>query len=152
MDLENAPPAGPPTVRTCSQSKCKNPVAAGAPKTCQRCRENGKKYTDNLRAKRKAQAAAEDSRKRARTTPSADTEDQSENEEEEEENQNSTKSFRVFADAQEMFSAIRQAFRNGNEIIFHGTYLALEDPLITNKEWVELTARELWNVGGYRFR
>ncbi|KAL0564139.1 hypothetical protein V5O48_017915 [Marasmius crinis-equi] len=49
-----------------------------------------------------------------------------------------------------MFLALR-AQAEGGDIDFHGEYTLPVDPLVTDKERVQLVMREAWRVTGYRF-
>ena len=45
-----------------------------------------------------------------------------------------------------------QTFKTKSNVFFYGSYKKSEDPLISDKEQVEMTAYEIWKVSGYRFR
>ncbi|KAJ7732044.1 hypothetical protein DFH07DRAFT_871091 [Mycena maculata] len=51
-----------------------------------------------------------------------------------------------------MFCVLRDAFGNSSDVNFHGSYAIADDPLVSEKERVQLTIREIWKVSGYRFR
>ncbi|KAJ7436299.1 hypothetical protein B0H11DRAFT_1754960 [Mycena galericulata] len=51
-----------------------------------------------------------------------------------------------------MFCALRDAFDKESDVNFHGSYTISNDPLVSDKERVQLTIREIWKVSGYRFR
>ena len=50
-----------------------------------------------------------------------------------------------------MFEAIRACFKGGQNIEFLGHYRQPEDPLVNDRERVEMTVHEIWKVTGYRF-
>ncbi|KAJ7170411.1 hypothetical protein C8R43DRAFT_875882, partial [Mycena crocata] len=54
-----------------------------------------------------------------------------------------------FNDAQELFSALRHAFKTQEHIEFRSTYQTPADPLIANKERVQMTILEIWKM--YKF-
>ncbi|KAJ6596512.1 hypothetical protein B0H10DRAFT_2232513 [Mycena sp. CBHHK59/15] len=150
--MENTPV--PPLI--CSQSKCDTVLEPGGPKTCDRCR---KQNTQNRRdaRKRKRDKQADEAEKRARTdsTPGYNEHDAGEEEdgvESGEEGDPNNNTFTQFKDAQELFSALRNAFNKEKHVNFRGTYQIPEDALITDKERVQMTVHEIWKVTGYRFR
>ncbi|KAJ6546393.1 hypothetical protein DFH09DRAFT_927184, partial [Mycena vulgaris] len=59
--------------------------------------------------------------------------------------------FTEFKDLQAFFSALRHAFKTEKHVEFRGTYQTPEDPLVSDKERVEMTIYEIWKVTGYRF-
>ncbi|KAJ7796482.1 hypothetical protein B0H14DRAFT_2619910 [Mycena olivaceomarginata] len=58
----------------------------------------------------------------------------------------------MFANQQALFSALRKMFKTTKHIEFHSSYNIPEDPLVTDKEHVQMTNLEIWKVTGYRFR
>ncbi|KAJ7217434.1 hypothetical protein C8J57DRAFT_1598609, partial [Mycena rebaudengoi] len=58
----------------------------------------------------------------------------------------------LYTDSQELFTALRQAFHTTKDVEFHGTYHLAQDPLVSNKQRVQMTTYEIWKVTGYRFR
>ncbi|KAJ7479127.1 hypothetical protein FB451DRAFT_1450936 [Mycena latifolia] len=43
-------------------------------------------------------------------------------------------------------------FSKGPDVVFHGSYIIDHDPLVSDKERVQMTTNEIWKVSGYRFR
>jgi len=50
-----------------------------------------------------------------------------------------------------MFDALRQQFKQEQSITFCGAFILANDPLVTDKERVQMMASEVWKVIGYRF-
>ncbi|KAF8136836.1 hypothetical protein K438DRAFT_2121544 [Mycena galopus ATCC 62051] len=48
--------------------------------------------------------------------------------------------------------SLRDTFKASKHVNFYGTYQTPTDPLITEKEHVQMTVLEIWKVTGYRFR
>jgi hypothetical protein len=46
---------------------------------------------------------------------------------------------------------LRADFKAGKVVDFHGTYPVLVDPLVSPRARVEMVAREIWNLSGFRF-
>ena len=57
----------------------------------------------------------------------------------------------AYKDSAELFSNLRHAFKR-KDVCFNASYTLPVDPLITDKERVQMTAHEIWKVSGYRFR
>ncbi|KAJ7501402.1 hypothetical protein B0H11DRAFT_2373646 [Mycena galericulata] len=57
-----------------------------------------------------------------------------------------------YSDSHRMFCALRDAFDKDSDVNFPGSYTISDDPLVSDKERVQLTIREVWKVSGYRFR
>ncbi|KAJ6449111.1 hypothetical protein C8R45DRAFT_849909, partial [Mycena sanguinolenta] len=49
-----------------------------------------------------------------------------------------------FKDVQALFTGLRNMFKTGKHVDFRGTYQTQEDPLITDKERVQMTIYEIW--------
>ncbi|KAJ6617365.1 hypothetical protein B0H10DRAFT_1760364, partial [Mycena sp. CBHHK59/15] len=47
--------------------------------------------------------------------------------------------------------ALRDEFKGGKAVDFHGTYTIRADPVVSPKERVQMVAAEIWKLGGYRF-
>ncbi|KAJ7661459.1 hypothetical protein DFH06DRAFT_1268903 [Mycena polygramma] len=123
-------PPDAPTI--CSQSKCSNPPTPGL-KTCESCRTNNTRAKREARAKRKLTAENEESRKRARPDAS------------------NTRNG-VPEEAMDSDNEAGENLMTNKHVDFRGTYQTPEDPLITDKEHVQMTVHEIWKVTGYRFR
>ncbi|KAJ7078963.1 hypothetical protein C8R44DRAFT_654310 [Mycena epipterygia] len=142
---------------TCSQSKCKRLVPSGPYKTCDPCRT---KNTEARKVKRARDKEAEEARKRARTDDPAENrggasrneEDGPDGPESSDTEGDSPNTFTQFKDGQSLFLSLREAFKHNKHVDFRGTYQTPEDPLITDKERVQMTVYEIWTVTGYRFR
>ena len=50
-----------------------------------------------------------------------------------------------------MFDSLREHFKLGENVDFRGTYVIAKDPLVTDKERVQMMVEEIWKVTGYRF-
>ncbi|KAJ7475292.1 hypothetical protein B0H11DRAFT_2235701 [Mycena galericulata] len=161
--MEEAP------ARQCSKSKCKAilpPVEIDKANTCLKCREKDKLYRRNKRAREKE---VEENNKRRRsedTQPVGDPDredvnmpappdvverEASDSDKDDEGVISSTKPTE-YSDSHQMFCALRDAFDNNSDVNFHGSYTISDDPLVSDKERVQLTIREVWKVSGYRFR
>ncbi|KAJ7143889.1 hypothetical protein C8R44DRAFT_141341 [Mycena epipterygia] len=57
----------------------------------------------------------------------------------------------AFSDVESFFDALRKEFKSGKAVEFHGVYTAPVDPLVSSKERVQMVAREIWKISGYRF-
>ncbi|KAJ6580083.1 hypothetical protein DFH09DRAFT_1246058 [Mycena vulgaris] len=138
----------------CSQSKCGAPVIQDGLKlfsTCKRCREKNTAATRARRAKRKLEEETDVAKKRARTDTTEDG-GASPGQEEESDREDGDKgkylifpeAFTEFKDLQAFFSALRHAFKTEKHVEFRGTYQTPEDPLVSDKEHVEMTIYEIW--------
>ena len=56
-----------------------------------------------------------------------------------------------YRDSQSLFEAIRAGFKKDKHVEFYGTYNMPADPLVTDKERVDMIVHEIWKVTGYRF-
>jgi hypothetical protein len=50
-----------------------------------------------------------------------------------------------------MFGSLRTDFRTSNNVEFRGTYTIPNDPLVSDRERINMVAKEIWKVTGYRF-
>jgi len=57
----------------------------------------------------------------------------------------------VQSDISPVFKALCHQFRTRKDVIFDGSFTVAEDPLVTDKEHVQMVIREIWNVTGFRF-
>jgi hypothetical protein len=57
----------------------------------------------------------------------------------------------LYSDSQAMFDTLRHQFKHEPSITFCGAYVLASDPLVTDKERVQMMAGEVWKVIGYRF-
>ncbi|KAJ6528291.1 hypothetical protein DFH09DRAFT_866470, partial [Mycena vulgaris] len=57
-----------------------------------------------------------------------------------------------YISSQELFAALRDSFKSKKHVTFHGSYTIANDPMVTDKQRVQMTAYEIWKVTGYRFR
>ncbi|KAF8240168.1 hypothetical protein L208DRAFT_1234445, partial [Tricholoma matsutake] len=55
-----------------------------------------------------------------------------------------------YKDSEELFSNLRHAFKK-KDVSFNASYALPADPLIMDKEHVQMTAYEIWKVSGYCF-
>ncbi|KAK6996318.1 hypothetical protein R3P38DRAFT_2366779, partial [Favolaschia claudopus] len=134
----------------CSQSKCGALPTPGY-STCQKCRDSSNKRTRAKRARAKEAAEAGQAQKRARIEEAPnDSEDGSDAEGAN--SGDSNNAFPNFDNQQELFLALRNKFKSSNQVRFRGSFEASEDPLITDKERVQMFILEVWKVTGYRFR
>jgi hypothetical protein len=58
----------------------------------------------------------------------------------------------LFDDGQSLFNSLRHAFKHHKSVFFNGSYQIPQDPLVTDKERVQMVAYEVWKVSGYWFR
>ncbi|KAF8963149.1 hypothetical protein BDZ97DRAFT_1662073 [Flammula alnicola] len=56
----------------------------------------------------------------------------------------------LYRDRDELLVALRDRFRQGPNVDFHGMYEIL-DPGITHKQRIQTVAHEIWKITGYRF-
>jgi hypothetical protein len=57
-----------------------------------------------------------------------------------------------FKNSQKHFSALRRKCRGTSVVEFDGTFSMAEDPLVTDKERVQMLTHEVWKVTGWHFR
>ncbi|KAJ7475021.1 hypothetical protein FB451DRAFT_1247281 [Mycena latifolia] len=57
-----------------------------------------------------------------------------------------------FESQQALFSSLRETFRMKKDVEFNGTYQVQHDPLVSDKERVQMVVYEVWKVSGYRFK
>ena len=57
----------------------------------------------------------------------------------------------VYNDSQSMFEAIRACFKGSQNVEFLRCYRQPKDPLISDRERVEMAVHGIWKVTGYRF-
>ncbi|KAJ7235267.1 hypothetical protein C8J57DRAFT_1248613 [Mycena rebaudengoi] len=148
--------ASVPPPKKCSQSKCKTMLPYGyGTKSCQSCRDK-----DKARKKRKHDNENEnnvesEALKRARVelenidtsletlpVPNSGPDVQMDDGEDEEDHNGHEAT--LYADSQELFTALRQAFHATKDVEFHGTYHLAQDPLVSNKQRVQMTTYEIW--------
>ena len=58
-----------------------------------------------------------------------------------------TKSYR---DRDDLLKALREQFKQGPHVGFHGTYETLE-AAVTHKQAIQTIAHDIWKTTGYRF-
>ncbi|KAJ7797262.1 hypothetical protein B0H14DRAFT_2389912, partial [Mycena olivaceomarginata] len=57
----------------------------------------------------------------------------------------------TFSDAESFCEALRAEFTAGKAVDFRGSYPVLMDPLVSPRARVEMVAREIWQLSGFRF-
>ncbi|KAJ7222956.1 hypothetical protein C8J57DRAFT_1253571 [Mycena rebaudengoi] len=57
-----------------------------------------------------------------------------------------------YSDSEELFAALRQSFKQNTSVNFYRCYTTAEDPLVTDKQCIQMTAYAIWKATGYRFR
>ena len=57
----------------------------------------------------------------------------------------------IFQDSEAMMKSLKTVFKTTEHIFFHGNYTIPADPLVTEKERVQMTAHDLWEATGYCF-
>jgi len=57
----------------------------------------------------------------------------------------------MYANSQDLFRAIRKAFKDDTHVNFSGAYKLSDDPLVSDNERVRMTIHDIWKVTGYRF-
>ncbi|KAI0294051.1 hypothetical protein B0F90DRAFT_1758989 [Multifurca ochricompacta] len=50
-----------------------------------------------------------------------------------------------------MFGSLRTQFRTYHDLKFRGTFTVPNDSLVSDREWIDMIAKEIWKVTGYRF-
>ena len=58
----------------------------------------------------------------------------------------------MFKDSKELMMSPCQTFKIKTNVVFYGCYEKLEDPLISNKEQVQIKAYKIGKVSGYQFQ
>ncbi|OBZ78537.1 hypothetical protein A0H81_00404 [Grifola frondosa] len=128
----------PNTPRICSTGHCKNVVADSKYKRCEKCRERDRVYQENKRAKEKALKTAGDGSERLGPG-----------------NENSKTNgedgpLEIYEDAHGLMEALRSHFKHPR-VSFRGAYQIPIDSMVDCRERAQMTAREVWQVTGYRF-
>ncbi|KAJ7221804.1 hypothetical protein C8J57DRAFT_1253883 [Mycena rebaudengoi] len=153
---------GVPPPLECSTKKCKTMIPYGTGfKTCETCRASARLRGQKKRNKDKEE---EDARAAKRTRlevqslgPRSDDpallqgniDDEGPEDEGEDENDDEPM---WYSDSHELFAALRQSFKQNTSVNFHGCYTTAEDPLVTDKQCIQMTAYAIWKATGYRFR
>ena len=57
-----------------------------------------------------------------------------------------------FENSQKLFSVLRKKCWGTSVVEFDGTFTMAEDPLVTDKERVQMLTHKVWKVTGWRFR
>ena len=47
---------------------------------------------------------------------------------------------------------LKKVFKTSERVFFYGSYDTPANPLVSDKEYVQLTAHDIWKASGYRFR
>ncbi|KAJ7209460.1 hypothetical protein C8J57DRAFT_1484274 [Mycena rebaudengoi] len=156
--------ASVPPPKKCSQSKCKTMLPYGyGTKSCQSCRDKDKARKKRKRENENENNGESEASKRARvelenidpslkTLPVPSGGPDAEMDDGEDEEDHNGHEATLYTDSQELFTALRQAFHTTKDVEFHGTYHLAQDPLVSNKQRVQMTTYEIWKVTGYRFR
>jgi hypothetical protein len=58
----------------------------------------------------------------------------------------------TFNDSESTLKHLQKVFKATERVFFHGCYNIPEDPEITDKERVGMTAQDIWKATGFRFR
>ncbi|KAJ6609912.1 hypothetical protein B0H10DRAFT_2225449 [Mycena sp. CBHHK59/15] len=58
---------------------------------------------------------------------------------------------KTFSDAESFCEALRAQFKTGKSVDFKGTYPIPVDPLVSPRTCVQMVAKEIWDLSGYRF-
>ena len=172
--------AAPPCERTCSQSKCKAKLPSDYNKnTCPNCYEASRM---SMARKRKRDKEEQGARKKPilQPTTAINTNARRDNPPQEiiyvksddkltsDENQVSSFAFSkrkdrltkclkenvavTFKDSESTLTHLQKVFKTMERIFFHGCYNIPEDPEITDKERVQMTAQDIWKATGFCFR
>jgi hypothetical protein len=64
---------------------------------------------------------------------------------------NAIKNLEFYKTGQAFFSALQKKCKDHHDVQLNGTYTTPEDPLVSNRERVQMLAHEVWKVTGYRF-
>ena len=57
----------------------------------------------------------------------------------------------AYKDSAELFSNLWHAFKR-KDVCFNVSYTLPVDPLITDKECIQMTVHKIWKVSGYHFQ
>ncbi|KAJ7246826.1 hypothetical protein B0H12DRAFT_1220454 [Mycena haematopus] len=177
MDLSPELPAYSPGTKKCNKSFCKRITPIGQ-NNCDICLENNrnaqrkkrqaaKAHNTDTTTSRKRRASSVDStdgRPTARPRTSLSSEDRIHTRGNAEEDAQSDDDMRgydreddidqgaeTFPDAESFCDALRAEFKNGKPVDFHGTYPIPVDSMLPPRTRVEMVARELWKLSGFRF-
>ncbi|KAF7350610.1 SWIM-type domain-containing protein [Mycena sanguinolenta] len=174
MDTSPEPPIFPPGMKECNKSFCHRLVPTEQ-NNCDECREINRNAQRRKRAAAKAQATdPTTSRKRrassvdsaegrptARLRTSEDDSPTRGNAEEAIESDDDKRGYgcdddmdqavETFEDAESFCEALKDEFKNKKAVDFHGTYPILVDPMVSPRARVEMVAREVWTLSGFRF-
>jgi len=57
----------------------------------------------------------------------------------------------MYANSQDLFHAIKKAFKDDTHVNLSSTYKLSDDPLVSDNERVRMTIHDIWKVTGYCF-
>ncbi|KAJ7085994.1 hypothetical protein B0H15DRAFT_950591 [Mycena belliarum] len=57
----------------------------------------------------------------------------------------------TYTDAESFCEALRDEFKGKHAVDFHGAYLIAVDPMVFPRARVEMVAKEIWELSGYRW-
>ena len=58
----------------------------------------------------------------------------------------------IFENSKELMKSLCQTFKTKKTVFFCGCYQKPEDPLVSDKEHIQMMAYEIWKVSGYCFQ
>lgn len=170
--MSSSPP--PTALKHCSKPWCIKTVPNGSKfyKACDSCREHDKLNQKARRAALKAGGLQKKVNKRKRAASTSSGGDGSHtltetttSDEEQDTTANKTSDtessgdegykprmpVQEFASAQSLYDALRAKFKGTANVSFHGSYRVPPDLHVSEKERVQMVAKEIWRVIGYRF-
>ena len=57
----------------------------------------------------------------------------------------------MYKDSEALMKGLREAFKLNDHVDFFGAYTQPADPLVSDREYVQMTVQDIWAVTGYRF-
>ncbi|KAK1222702.1 hypothetical protein PQX77_014446 [Marasmius sp. AFHP31] len=143
--------------RVCFTKKCKSILPAESLyKTCDSCRVKSRPRTQRKRARFAGDSASappphplQDQEPSGRSETRGEVAN-SDNISDVDSEVGTSKDTTRYPNSEAMFQALRVQAQ-GEEINFHGEYTLPVDPLVTDKERVQMTMRGAWRITGYRF-
>ncbi|KAK7006366.1 hypothetical protein R3P38DRAFT_2555475 [Favolaschia claudopus] len=168
------PPSPPTATQKCCKIWCRRMVSIGET-SCETCKENNRKAQQRRRAaqgntsgttsrKRKDFDGEASTRPAARPRRNSGSEDEetpvrgcreSGDEDSDDEcmygNPDENQVLQAFEDAETFCDALKAEMKTGKAVNFNGTYPMLVDPLVSPRTRVQMVAKEVWTLTGYRF-
>ncbi|KAJ6602810.1 hypothetical protein DFH09DRAFT_1270635 [Mycena vulgaris] len=165
--------------RKCNTNGCKNRISLDSKlRRCDNCRAINRRNQKDSRARAAAAANANGSgtasKKRRRaslgsaddrsatrprtdrssedgTQTRGDAEQEGDSDDDTRGDEDESQVVETFSDAESFCEALRAEFKAGEAVDFHGSYPVPVDPLVSPRTRVEMVAREIWQLSGFRF-